>query len=121
MKIICLSELGNKKAEAQGEGSLSKGHNSKGEQNYHHKDEYSKSSTFFDEENDEGDEFESKGENTSFDGSNLGRVIKNDQESDYNQGTHSNKEESNKGKFHKHILLKLFNNSFDKLIISKDF
>jgi hypothetical protein len=57
---------GKKQGEVKSNQDHKKGHSTKGYQNFHHKDETSKSTTFFDESNDEGNHFDYQGQQGSY-------------------------------------------------------
>ncbi|KAJ9598460.1 hypothetical protein L9F63_010856, partial [Diploptera punctata] len=57
---------GNRQGELKNNQDHKKGHSTKGFKNYHHKDETSQSTTFFDEANDEGGHFDYQGQQGGF-------------------------------------------------------
>lgn len=57
---------GKKQGEVKSNQDHKKGHSTKGYQNFHHKDETSKQTTFFDESNDEGNHYDYQGQQGSY-------------------------------------------------------
>jgi len=66
--IMSFLSPGKKESEVKNNEDHKKGHSTKGYQNYHHKDESSKSTTFFDESNDEGGHYDYQGQQGAFGG-----------------------------------------------------